>query len=336
MPTRAATRLLAPFAVLAIAGVVLAGCSGTSSPKSSGAATGAAAACAPAADGSAADAVKVSGAAKTEPTVSFDSPLTATTTERHVISEGSGAATKRGDLMSVEFSVYNGRTGKVATTTGFGDKGTPVQIAVDESRVLPGLVKTVECAKIGSRIVGVLPPKEAFGTQGNSQFGIGAKDVVVFVVDVLGVAATKADGKPQPAPAGFPTVKLAADGQPTVTIDKDAKAPDTTMIGILKQGDGATVASGDTVTVQYQGVNFRTKKVFDQSWGKGPTQFPTTGVIPGFSKALVGQKVGTQVIAMIPPADGYGSAGQSSAGIEGTDTLVFVIDILGTDATPTQ
>ena len=336
MPTRAATRLLAPFAVLALAGVVLAGCSGTAAPKGSGSASGAAAACAPAGDGSAADAVKVSGDAKAEPTVSFDSPLKTTTTERRVVTQGDGAATKHGDLMSVEFTVYNGSTGKVATTTGYGSTGQPVQIAVDESRVLPGLVKTVECAKIGSRIVGVLPPKEAFGSQGNSQFGIGAKDVVVFVVDVLGVAATKADGTPQPAPAGFPTVKLAKDGQPTVTIAKDAKAPDTTMIGILKQGDGATVAEGDTVTVQYQGVNLRTKKVFDQSWGKGPTQFSTTGVIPGFTKALVGQKVGSQVIAMIPPADGYGTAGQPSAGIQGTDTLVFVIDILGTEATPAQ
>ncbi len=334
MVTRAATRLLAPLAVLAVAGLALAGCSGTSSPKAS--ASGASAACAPAADGSAADAVKVTGDPKTEPTVSFSAPLKAGATQRRVVTQGDGAATKHGDLMSVEFTVYNGTTGKVATTTGFGSTGQPVQIAVDESRVLPGLVKTVECARIGSRIVGVLPPKEAFGSQGNSQFGIGAKDVVVFVVDVLGVAATKAEGTPQPAPAGFPTVKLAKDGKPTITIAKDAKAPTQTMVGLLKQGDGATVANGDTVTVQYQGTNFRTKKVFDQSWGKGPTQFPTTGVIPGFSKALVGQKVGSQVIVMIPPADGYGSGGQPSAGIKGTDTLVFVIDILGTDATPAQ
>ena len=30
----------------------------------------------------------------------------------------------------------------------------------------------------------------------------------------------------------------------------------------------------------------------------------------------------------IPPAEGYGSAGQSAAGIKGTDTLVFVVDII--------
>jgi peptidylprolyl isomerase len=333
MPTRPAIRLLAPFAVLAAAAIALAGCSGSAAPTSSASGAADAKTCAPAADGSAADAVKVTGEAKAEPTVAFTAPLKTTTTQRHVITEGDGAATHLGDLMSVDFAVYNGSTGKVATTT-FGQ--APVQITVDSSQVLPGLVKTVECAKIGSRIVGVLPPKDAFGTQGNSDFGIGASDVVVFVVDVLGVAPTKADGAAQPAPAGFPTVKLAKDGQPTVTIAKDAKAPDQTMIGLLKQGSGAVVASGDTVTLQYQGVNFRTGKVFDQSWGKGPTQLSTTGVIAGFSKALVGQKVGSQVIALIPPADGYGASGQSQAGIQGTDTLVFVIDILGTTPAASQ
>jgi peptidylprolyl isomerase len=53
-------------------------------------------------------------------------------------------------------------------------------------------------------------------------------------------------------------------------------------------------------------------------------------VVPGFKKALVGQTVGSQVVAVIPPADGYGSDGNSQAGIKGTDTLVFVIDILNT------
>lgn len=329
-----ATRLLAPFAPIAISALALAGCTGATAPTGSGSAA-ASASCAPAADGSSADAVKVTGAFKAEPTVAFDAPLTATTTQRHVVTEGTGPATHLGDLMTVDFAVYNGTTGKVATTT-FGDTSGPVQITVDSSQIIAGLVKTVECAKIGSRIVGVMPPKDAFGSQGNSNFGIGAKDVVVFVVDVIGVAPTKADGAPQPAPAGFPTVKLAKDGTPTVTIPKDAKAPDTTMIGLLKQGTGATVASGDTVTLQYQGVNFRTGKVFDQSWGKGPTQLSTSQVIAGFSKALVGQKVGSQVIALIPPADGYGSSGQSQAGIEGTDTLVFVIDILGTQAPAAQ
>jgi len=81
--------------------------------------------------------------------------------------------------------------------------------------------------------------------------------------------------------------------------------------------------------VQYQGTNWRTGEVFDESWGRGtPTPFSTDQVVSGFATAMIGQEVGSQVLVVIPPAEGYGTAGQPSAGIEPTDTLVFVIDIL--------
>jgi peptidylprolyl isomerase len=52
-------------------------------------------------------------------------------------------------------------------------------------------------------------------------------------------------------------------------------------------------------------------------------------VIPGWSDGLLGKKVGSRVLLSIPPAEGYGKQGSSQAGIKGTDTLVFVVDILG-------
>jgi peptidylprolyl isomerase len=80
-------------------------------------------------------------------------------------------------------------------------------------------------------------------------------------------------------------------------------------------------------------VNWRTGSVFDSSWerslpysfkiGASPSQ-----VIPGWDQGLVGQTVGSRVLLVIPPKDAYGSAGQSQAGIKGTDTLVFVVDII--------
>ena len=51
-------------------------------------------------------------------------------------------------------------------------------------------------------------------------------------------------------------------------------------------------------------------------------------VITGWDKALVGQKVGSRVLVVVPPSEGYGKDGNQQAGIKGTDTLVFVVDIL--------
>jgi hypothetical protein len=78
-------------------------------------------------------------------------------------------------------------------------------------------------------------------------------------------------------------------------------------------------------------VNWRTGQVFNSSW-QNNTPFTTIigggQVIKGWDTGLVGQTVGSRVLLVVPPADGYGSAGQPQAGIDSTDTLVFVVDIL--------
>jgi peptidylprolyl isomerase len=192
----------------------------------------------------------------------------------------------------------------------------------------------MECSQVGSRVVGVIPPDDSFGGAGSADLGVAEDEDIVFVVDIVSIKPPveaplpKADGEEQPAPEGFPAVELDADGRPTIAIP-DTAPPTELKIATLKEGDGATVAAGDTVVVHYVGQNWNTKEIFDESWARGePATFATTGVIPGFSQALVGQKVGSQVIAIIPPADGYGEAGNPPA-ISGTDTIVFVVDILG-------
>lgn len=111
--------------------------------------------------------------------------------------------------------------------------------------------------------------------------------------------------------------------------------PADLVVKVLKAGTGATVAADDTITVDYQGSNFRTGKVFDQSYGKTPATLPLRQFVPGFGGALVGQKVGAQVLLSIPPALGYGTTGNEGAGIKGTDTIVFAVEIKATEPTKT-
>jgi peptidylprolyl isomerase len=71
--------------------------------------------------------------------------------------------------------------------------------------------------------------------------------------------------------------------------------------------------------------------VFDSSWSRKQPYTTAIGVgqvIKGWDTGLVGQTVGSRVLLAVPPAEGYGSAGSSAAGIKGTDTLVFVVDII--------
>ena len=76
---------------------------------------------------------------------------------------------------------------------------------------------------------------------------------------------------------------------------------------------------------------WRDGSVFDSSWKRGAeADFPigTGQVIPAWDKVLVGKKVGSRVLLVVPPADGYGSTGSQDGSIKATDTLVFVVDIL--------
>ena len=89
----------------------------------------------------------------------------------------------------------------------------------------------------------------------------------------------------------------------------------------LQAGDGPVVADTATVSVCYMGVNGRDGTVFDSSYERGaPVEFPLDGVVPGFQKAIAGQKVGSTVAVAMTPADGYPD-GQPSAGIQPGDTL---------------
>ena len=100
---------------------------------------------------------------------------------------------------------------------------------------------------------------------------------------------------------------------------------------MLTPSKGAVVKAGQTVEVNYHGVDGRTGKTFDESFSRGtPIAFSLAQVVPGFSKGLVGQRQGSRVVIAMPGKDGYdASGGNPQAGIEVGDTLIFVVDLVG-------
>ncbi|MEL4357402.1 MULTISPECIES: FKBP-type peptidyl-prolyl cis-trans isomerase [unclassified Luteococcus] len=126
------------------------------------------------------------------------------------------------------------------------------------------------------------------------------------------------------------TVAPATVGKAPKVTAKWPLAIDKSQTKVLTPGTGETVAKGATVKVNYQGVNARDGKVFDSSFERGQAAtFSLRGVVPGFTKAIEGQKLGSRVVTMMTAADGYAD-GNPNAGIQKGDNLVFVIDILET------
>jgi len=106
-------------------------------------------------------------------------------------------------------------------------------------------------------------------------------------------------------------------------------APATTSLVTkdLVVGTGAEASASSTVLVQYVGAAYTTGKVFDSSWQRGqPLSFSLSGVVPGFAQGIEGMKVGGRRVIVIPPALGYGAAGEPPV-IAANETLVFVVDL---------
>lgn len=317
-----------PILTVAALSVALVGCTtGDAEPDATDDPTSGARECA--ASGPLSDSVKVSGEFGELPTVEFEAPLAPEVTERTVVTEGDGDPTPYGAVATVDYSFYNATTGDVIESTNFTD-GEEAVFVIDEAQLLPGLLKTVECTPIGSRVVGVVPATDAFGEEGLEDFDIAAGDSLLFVVDVVD-AATRAWGEQQDAPEGFPTVELDDDGAPTVTIPDDYELPTTSQSATLLAGDGREVQATDQVYIQYYGLDAETGDVFDQTWDGTPYGGSASGFITGFTDALVGQKVGSQFIVVIPPGEAYGEAGTEHE-LAGK-TLIFVVDVLA--AVPT-
>lgn len=316
-------RPLVILSTVAAATLLLAGCSGGGSPESTGTPdpTASSECAVDLKPGATSDAVVVDGeGADAKVTVPADAPFAAA--ERTVVTPGDGEEIFVNDLVSVRYQIVDAATGDVLDSSARGEGGVlPVLLDTNQSSLF---VAALECQPIGSQIALTLP---------SEVLGEGASNVVVYAeaVEHLPEVATGTPVEPTP---GMPTVELDDDGAPTITIP-DADAPTETKVAVLKQGDGATIAPGDLVVVQYRGVKWSDGKEFDSSWGRDavPTQFQTTGVVPGFRAALEGQKVGSQVVVQMPPADAYGADSTSELQKE---SLVFVVDILATTTVQAQ
>ena len=314
---RAAALLTVPL----LAAAAAAGCGSSSSSSSPQAA----------ASNSAVTATGKFGAA---PAVTIPAEKASSALYTKTVIQGGGAPLTTSETLLGNFVLYdwNGKTHKLLGSTY--TSGSPTLFA---GQMLPGLEKALIGQKAGSRVIAVIPPKEGFGSSGNSQIGVGATDTLVFVVDMIqefgntaGVTGTQATN----GGGALPTVTAAAGKAPTITITA-ATPPKNLQVKTLIKGTGPKVTKGQYVVVQYTGVNYRTKKVFDSSWSRSsPTAFNigVGQVIKGWDTGIVGQTVGSRVLLVIPPADGYGKTGSSTAGIKGTDTIVFVVDILGATA----
>ena len=286
------------------------------------------------AQSAAAPAVAVSGAFGKAPTITIPAQKPASSLTVKTLIHGTGPALATTDAFVVNYTVdiWNGKSHRLA----YSSFAPPKPTLFASQTLLPGLKKALVGQKIGSRVLAVIPPKDGFGTSGQPQSGIKGTDTLVFVVDLIKNFAANASASGQQVSSGggaLPKVTATAGAAPKIKVPS-AKPPARLATKVLVKGTGPAIKANQTVVVQYVGAIWRTGKVFDASWKRAqPFGFTIAAnpsqAIPGWNTGLLGQTVGSRVMLVIPPADGFGKSGNSQVGIKGTDTLVFVVDILG-------
>lgn len=289
--------------------LVLTGCSSGEDPEPEGSASASATSTTNPADVAALEAVVVSGGEDgTEPTLELDTPFTVTGPVSRVITEGDGDPLKLGQLVSINLVAVTGSDGASAGTT-FG--GTPERIVLAEGTLVSGLLDALVGTPVGTRLLYAAP---------------GTSDTLIWAMDIVEATeiGERAEGTAVDPDPDLPKVTLADDGQPSLT-PVETDPPTELVVQPLIEGSGSEVPEGGEVVVQYTGWLWNGTE-FDSSWGSAPLSTALSSVIAGWQQGLAGQKVGSQVMLVVPPDLGYGD--QDTSTIPGGSTLVFVVDIL--------
>jgi peptidylprolyl isomerase len=274
------------------------------------------------------DVVTVGGTEKA-PTLAFKTkPLSVKATTTKVVTAGKGAKLSKANAITFNYLLINGKDGKQVESS-FGKAAAGMDLS--SATLLPGLSKGLIGQQVGTRLLLAIPPADAFGAQGNAQAGFGPTDTIVFYIQLVSASTppTTATGAAVPPKAGLPTVVVDGAKAAKITVPK-TKAPSKLIVQPLIKGTGPVVKAGQNIKVSYTGVLWKNGKKFDASADHGSSFDTPIGagkVITGWDKGLVGQTVGSRVLLVVPPAEGYGAKGSPPL-IGAKDTLVFVIDIL--------
>ncbi|WP_421778042.1 FKBP-type peptidyl-prolyl cis-trans isomerase [Gardnerella sp. KA00747] len=268
--------------------------------------------------------ISASGKLGQKPDVKLQTPLKVKRNTYAILQRGNGPTIEEGDRVCSQGIVFNAKDGKELMNTW--DKGNiDCSISIGKNVTSRPYYALIKGKKVNTTI--------AFGVSGKT----GPSYVMVLTLISRAKALTRATGKAvTDIPANLPKVTLDKSGVPS--LDKNNYVPDGKLVSqTLIEGTGKKVTAKSTVTAHYAG--WTTDKdgklhQFDSSWLRGmPADFSLAGqVIQGWTKGLTGKKVGSQVLLVIPPNDGYGSEDKKDAKgnvtIPANSTLYFVVDIL--------
>lgn len=101
--------------------------------------------------------------------------------------KGRGEVVKLNDTVTVNYAGWVWSDSKTQFDSSWTN-GTPVQFQLSYGKLISGFVKALKGQTVGSQVVVVLPPDEAYGDA--AQSNIPANSTLIFVIDILGTSSS--------------------------------------------------------------------------------------------------------------------------------------------------
>jgi FKBP-type peptidyl-prolyl cis-trans isomerase len=249
--------------------------------------------------------------------------------EMKVLEKGKGRTVHKNDFLIAH---YAGQTWSGKAFDNSYQRKKPSGFMIGNGSVVEGWDKGLVGKKVGSKVELVIPPDMAYGDHPPQGSGIKKGDTLVFVIEIKDSVPTlpKGDKVPQ-NDASLPRVGTNTDHKsPKITVPKGVDAPKEEISRTVIQGSGRTVGKDDTVLAEYRAVPWEKpdQPVVD-TWAGNPQagapakpqESPLKAVL-GWKKGLVGKKVGSRVLLVVPKSE-FPKANRKQA-----FDVVMVVDIL--------
>ncbi|MUL44178.1 FKBP-type peptidyl-prolyl cis-trans isomerase [Streptomonospora sp. PA3] len=288
---------------------------------------------------------EVSGKVGKEPKVDFSGKTPPQEQITGVVEQGDGEneLIRDSDIIQADVVEYQWTAeGKAKKTQSTYESGAPILLNLGQ--MSEDLTQGMINQPVGSRIVYAFPPQDPAQAQqmGQPSPKPGSSVSILDIRERYGEAEVVPGEQTTNGGDGLPTVKQQGHDRPDITIPEDTDPPGELETVPLIEGEGPEVEAGQQLVVQYTGMQWKDGKVFDSTWDRqGAEGVPATfiigdgQVIEGWDKGLVGQKVGSRLLLVIPPGMAYGEKAAQPGSPEGT--LVFVVDVLdAVDSAPPE
>lgn len=242
----------------------------------------------------------VKGGYGVKPKITFPATAAPKDLEVKVLHEGNGPKVKKHDLLVTNFYGQLWR-GKVFDTS-FGSTLFPTPIGV--GAVLPGWDDTLPGLRVGSRVLLVIPPKDAYGSAGETGAGIPANATLVFVVDLVATYSPKVEADPHATVVHQPPAGITVTGKlgsaPKVKVKKGTPKPTAEKVIVLARGNGKKLKAGiiidQFVAAKWSG------GVYQSTFAEGTPDGEPIGQksSPSALDDLIGIPIGSRVLMELP------------------------------------